>query len=298
MADLVRGVVRGALVIGDDGARLGTPLWAGDYTPVEGDPVMVLSQDGLAYILGPASTVPRPQTGTVTVAAAGGRVGVLAGGVTYSARYTDTAPTVAQSVHLMWDGSAPTVIGLANATITGSPDGGADPGAPVVSKFGTLPVAAVDSGAWRSSDGWGTSTSRPVSTRAVLQYTYTGSNPYSGAWFYGNRAAQLAGATVTAIRIYIPGRLVIGSYNSSLSAHLYLHTASGKPAGDVTRTLGPSDQTLVGVPSTLGWVTLPIGWAATLVAGGGVGIYGTPYLGVNGIDADPASGQLSIDWSR
>lgn len=298
MADMARGVVRNGLVIGDDGARLGTPVWAGDYTPVEGDPVMALVQNGLAYILGPASTVARPETGTVTAAAAGGRVAVLAGGVTYSARYIGTAPSVAASVHLMWGGSSPTVLGLANATTTGSADAGTDPSAPPATTSGTLPVPAIDSGSWRSVDGWGTGTSRPVSTKAVLQYTYTGSNAYSGAWFYGVRASQLAGATIGAIRIYLPGRLTLGSYNSSLAAHLYLHTSSGKPAGDVSRTAGPSDQTLGGVPYTAGWVTLPLAWAATLIAGGGVGIYGTPYLGMNGIDADPASGSLSIDWTR
>ena len=298
MASLVRGVVRGTAVIGDDGSNYATPLWSGDYAPTEGNPVMLLVENGTAYVMGPASLSPRPTTGTTTAAASGGRQSVLAGGVTYSAIYIGTAVGSGVLVSLLWQGLEPIIIGQASGTPTGSAVSNTDPTAPQIIGSGTLNVAAIDSGSYRSVDGWGTRTSRPVSTAAVLQYTYTGSNPYSGAWFYGNRAAQLAGATISAVRLYLPSRLVIGSYNSSLSAHLYLHTASGKPAGDVTRTLGPSDQTLTGTPSTLGWVALPLTWAPTLVAGGGVGISGTPYLGVVGIDADPASGQLAFDWSR
>lgn len=303
-ARLERGVVRSGAVITDKGAKYPAPLWMSDYCPVDGDTVVLLTDAGQAVVLGPASTTARSNTGTVTVAASGGKVTLTSGGTTYNVPYIGTAPGVSALAALLWQGSSPVVAGVASAASAGNGNTSGDPIAPPSANYGTLSVSAIDSGSWRSNDGWGTSKSRPLSTRSVAQYTYTGSNPYSGAWFYGLQAAQLTGRTITAIRIHIPARLAIGASGSALTTHLYLHTASGKPTGDVTRTLGPSDLSLAAGYTGLDaggspiFVSLPIGWAATLVAGGGVGIYGSPYLGLNGTDVDPTSGQLSIDWTR
>lgn len=295
-----RGIVRGATVVADKGAIYQTPLWLGDYSPVEGDPVMLLVSDGQAVVVGPVSTTNRPDTGTISGTPASGRVAVVVGSTTYQARYIGTAPGSGALAMLVWQGTTPWVMGTAAAIpAPGSSLTNGDPTAPPSSTQGTLYVAAVDSGSWRSIDAWGTPSSRPLSTRAVVQYTYTGSNPYSGAWFYGLQAAQLAGATIASVSIRVPSRLAIGSYNSSLSAHLYLHTSSGKPTGDVSRTAGPSDTTITSASTWAPtWVALPLGWAPTLVAGGGVGIFGASYLGLNGLDADPASGQLAFGWTR
>ena len=303
-ARLERGVVRSGAVVTEKGARYPSPVWMTDYCPLDGDTVMMLTDAGQAVVLGPVATASRPNTGTVTVAASGGKVTLTAGGVTYNVPYVGTAPGVGALAALIWQGSSPVVAGVASAASSGTTNTSGDPIAPPSANYGTLYVSAIDSGAWRSVDGWGTSKSRPQSTRSVMQYTYTGSNPYSGAWFYGLQAAQLTGRTITAVRFHIPARLSVGSYNSTLSAHLYLHTAAGKPSGDVTRTLGPSDQSLTAGYTGLDaggspiFVTLPLAWAPTLIAGGGIGITGTPYLGLDGTDVDPTSGQLSIDWTR
>lgn len=300
MADLKRGRVRGTTVRGDDGALYGTPLWIGDYSPVEGDDVMLLVDAGTALVLGPASGSSKADTGTISGTTASGRVPVTVGSTTYSARYIGTPPGSGTLVYLAWAGSIPWVIGTAAASATGGTPGTQDPTPPPVAGSGTLFVPAIDSGSWRSIDGWGTASSRPqsITTKSVVQYQYT-SSPYSGAWFHGLAAAQLAGATITAIRLRLPSRLVIGSYNAALSAHIYLHTSSSRPAGDVTRTAGPSDQVVTAASSWVPtFITLPLAWAPTLLAGGGIGIYGSPYLGFAGIDSDPASGQLAIDWTR
>lgn len=301
MADLVRGVVRGRTVRAEDGALYGTPLWPANYCPTEGDNVSLLVQGGAAHVLGPVSLTPRADTGTVTGPAASGMVPVsLTGGGSVSARYIGSALSVGTAVALLWQGSYPWIFGSA-APVTppaAPPQTPADPAPPPAASSGTLTVPATQSGSWRSLDGWGTSSSRPASigVSSVVQGTYT-SSPYSGAWFYGAQLQQLAGAAVTAIRLRLPARIRVGSYNSALPAHLYAHTAGSIPSGDVSRVAGPADST-VAAGYTGRWVGLPVEWAAALLAGGGVGMYGSPYLALVGLDADPGSGQLSLDWTR
>jgi hypothetical protein len=113
--------------------------------------------------------------------------------------------------------------------------------------------------------------------------------------------AELAGATITRIRFRVPQRRTVGSYNSALTLHLYAHTSAGRPGGDVTRVAGPTDTTIPAGwnPSPGdGFIDLPTSIASTLIAGGGISISGDPYLSFIGKPADPASGQLLIDWSR
>ncbi len=175
----------------------------------------------------------------------------------------------------------------------------AAPTAPPVTGSGTLHMPAVQSGSYRNVDGWGSTSSRPLSANAVVQGTAPGSSyAYSGSWFYGTQANQISGATVDQIRLRIGPRLEIGSYSSSLSLHVYVHTSSTRPAGDVSRVSGPYDFTVV--PHYAGgWIgTLPSGCYSTIQASGGISITGAPYLGIAGLDVDPASGQLDIDWHR
>lgn len=192
------------------------------------------------------------------------------------------------------------------ATILGviaSPGSGmavpAAPAPPAAASSGMLSMPAVQSGSYRAADGWGRPGSRGLSLNAVVQGTAPGSSyAYSGAWFYGSQANQLAGASWDAVRLRIGPRLEIGSNNSTLTLHAYVHTSSTKPGGDVSRVAGPYDFT-VGAHSGGGWVgTLPSGCYATLWAGGGISITGSPYLGIAGLDVDPASGQLDADWHR
>ena len=173
------------------------------------------------------------------------------------------------------------------------------PAAPAVSSSGTLHMPAVQSGSYRNADGWGSSSSRPLSVNAVVQGTAPGSSyAYSGSWFFGSQVNQIAGAAFDSARMRIGPRLEIGANNSPLTLHVYAHTSSTKPGGDVTRVAGPYDFT-VAAHHAGGWIgTLPSGVHATIAAGGGISVTGSPYLGMAGLDVDPASGQLDIDWHR
>lgn len=299
VADLVRGVVRGSAVVDESGGVYTSPVWLDGYCPASGESVSVLVQDGRAVVLGSGSVTSRADKGTVSGAASAGLVPVTAGSVTYQARYVGAAPALGALVLLLWQGSTPWAVGAAAAAVAPTPTPDPSPAAPPPAALsGTLTVPATQSGSWRSLDGWGTSSSRPdsIGVSSVVQGTYT-SAPYSGAWFYGAQLQQLVGAAVTAIRLRLPARIRVGSYNSALPAHLYAHTAGSIPSGDVSRVAGPADST-VAAGYTGGWVGLPVGWAAALLAGGGVGMYGSPYLALVGLDADPGSGQLSLDWTR
>lgn len=173
------------------------------------------------------------------------------------------------------------------------------PQAPSSTSSGTLHMVPVQGGSYRAADGWGTASSRPLSVNAVVQGTAPGSSyAYNGSYFYGSQASQAAGATLDAVRFRAGPRLEIGSNNSALTLHVYVHTSSVRPAGDVTRTFGPYDFTLA-AHFTGGWVgTLPSACYPTIAAGGGISITGGPYLGLGGLDVDPASGQLDADWHR
>lgn len=309
MADIRRGRVRagvgGATVRGDNGELWSTPLWIGDYSPYEGDPVLVLVDGSTAVVLGPAALQNRPDTGVIAGAASGGLVPVTVGSplvdsATYGCRYIGTPPGTGTLVMLVWQGNTPWMMGTAAAWSLGNdPTAGHDPTPPPASGSGTLNVSAIDSGSWRSIDGWGSpSSGRGAGLSDVLQSTYSGSYPYSGAWFYGSQAAQLSGATIDAIRFRIGSRLRIGSYNSNLTAHLYVTSNASRPTGDVTRVLGPYDVTYTANNGGGWFTTINAAAYATIIGGGGIGLYGSPYLGSVGIAVDPASGQMSIDWHR
>lgn len=283
--------VGSALAVNVDGAVYGSPWWPASYIPTAGDPVRVLLCNGESTVLGPTIPGQRSATGTVAGVPSAGLLPVTIGSTTVQCRYAGTAPASGSLVLLSWESTIPWVINTATAytpttTITAPP-----PSAPPSSSSGTLSPVALDSGSWRSVDGWGSS------RQAVMQYTFTGSNPYSGAWFYGSQAGQLSGATISRVQIHLPARLNIGSYSAAEVAHFYAHTSGSRPSGDVIRTAGPSDVTIPGNYGG-GWIDLPVAWASTLVAGGGIGILGSPYLGFNGVDADPSSGQLALTWSR
>jgi hypothetical protein len=282
-----------------DGAVYASPWWPASYVPAVGDPVRVLLCAGEASILGPTIPGTRAATGTVAGVASAGLIPVTIGSATVQCRYVGTAPSTGNLVLLSWQSTTPWVIATAASytppTVAVPPTG---PSAPPPTGSGTLTVPAIDSGSYRSNDGWGTGSSRPLPLDAVAQGTYSGSNPYSGAFFYGGQAGQLSGATISAVRLRLGARLHIGSYNAALTAHVYIHNSQTRPGGDVSRVLGPYDFTLV--PNFAGdWVgTLPSAAYPTLQAGGGISLSGPPYMAVAGVGADPASGQLAFDWTR
>lgn len=295
MADL--GVsVRPGLVVGVgsglgvnvDGAIYSQPWWPETYVPAIGDAVRVLLCAGEASILGATGTGTRSATGTVAGAAVNGLLPVTIGSATVQCRYLGTAPGTGTLVLLSWQATTPWVIGSAAASTsappTSTPTG---PSAPPPTASGTLTLSAVDSGTytntWWSAD--------------VRQGTY-GSVNYFGAWFYGSGPGQLAGATVTGFRLRLGSRLRIGSYNSGITAHIYRVTQGAK-AGAPGYADGPNDVAL-GVNAGAQWVALPASVGQNLVnaGAGGMGLTGSGYGGVQGLDTDPASGQIALDWTR
>lgn len=316
MADAPVTMVVGTLVAVDDGpprvAVSGTVIeatWVGPYIGAVGDSVLVLMQSGRAYVPGHLHTAPRPLTGTVTAVGAltsddaspdamDGYLVVETPTGVVRCRYVGEAPTVGTVVRLAWDASTPWVWpagSAAEVTPPTDPDVPATPPpppAPPVVTRGTLEVRAIESSTWGSASGW-----RRYGD-SVRQWRWASEADSRGAWFYGTAPSQLRGKTVTAARIYLPGRERVGSYNAALSAHLYRHPHTTRPAGDVTRAAGPHDVTTRPIGAATGWVSIPAAWGKAIVdGGGGVAIYGAPYLGLAGISTDPRSGMLSLDWT-
>lgn len=272
-----------------DGAVYPAAWWSGLYVPAAGDNVRVLLCSGEANVLGPVAAAPRAPTGTVAGAASGGLLPVTVGSATVQCRYIGTEPSVGTLVLLSWQSTTPWVIGSA-ATYTAptSPSGpNTGPSAPPATTGGTLTLSAIDSGTWTNT-WW---------SRDVRQGTY-GSVTYLGAWFYGSAPNQLAGATITGCRLRLGSRLNIGSYNSAITAHVWRVTQGAK-SGAPTYADGPQDFALAAHSGAV-WVTLPASVGQNLVnaGSGGMGINGSGYGGVVGIDTDPASGQLALDWTR
>jgi hypothetical protein len=240
-----------------------------------------------------------PREATVTTVPGGSdTITVTANAVDYTATFlTGYTPTAGDRVRLLWHGKDVTVIGKVGLTPAPAPvTGGTQPPPPPVSS-GTFNAPALDSATLWGPGGWD---SWAGGGGNVHQGTWAGST-VTGAWFYGNTMAELAGATITRVLFRVPQRRSVGSYNTAGLLHLYAHTSPSRPGGDVTRVSGPTDWS---VPAGWnpgpgdGWLDLPTTISSTLISGGGISISGDPYMGFVGKPSDPASGQLRIDWSR
>lgn len=284
--------VDGQLAVTTDGATL-PATWAGGYCPAPGDAVMVLVVDGTAWVLGPsAGAGARPLTGTVSGAASSGTVPVSTTAGTLAARYGGSAPGIGTLVRLDWAATTPWIITAGAATVPAPDPEPPPPPRPPVQQTGTLDVPATDSATWSSRGVWD-----GYYRSSVVQGSYSG-RTYSGAFFYGDAPRQVAGRTIRAARIRLGARLRIGSYNAPLTVNLWLHGARVRPSGDVPRISGPHTVVL-GPGAGAGWVEIPAGWGQYVVDnGGGFGVFGGSYGGVEGIAVDPAAGQVQLDWSR
>lgn len=283
--------VAGAFDVNVGGARPAV-WWPAGYIPTSGDAVRVLLVDGQAMVLGPVIGGQRPGQGTVSGAASSGTVPVDTVAGTLAARYTGTAPSIGDEVFLDWQMSTPRLLpGVASSVPT--PPDPVEPDAPAPpppTQGGMLSVTALDSATWSSAGAWDS-----YYGTAVVQGSYSGRS-YSGAWFYGDQARQLAGRTFDALRIRLGARRHMGNYNSPLDLQLWLHGNPGRPGGDVSRLDGPFAVTLAPGAGAQ-WVAIPAAWAHHMANnGGGIGVTGGSYGGVTGIGEDPASGQLQIDW--
>lgn len=139
--------------------------------------------------------------------------------------------------------------------------------------FKNVLVLAADSGnfwsgRWNLNDPWASTNNR-------------------GAWFYGARiTSALKGANVTRAEIFLPAIQLQGN------VQLNLHPHGSKPGGS------PSFSSPAGIGAQ-GWVTLPEGFMAALVGGGGVGV--TSSNGLNkfrGTNRDKLSGAMRFSGYR
>lgn len=270
--------------------------WPAGYIPTLGDPVDVLMVDGSARVLGPVIAGPRPSRGVVADAPSSGTVLLDTDAGQVRAQYAGTAPVIGTVVFLDWQATTARLFSPEAAAVVpaaGPTPGPAVPPPPPVSSSGTLSVAALDSASFNTRYGTWSS----FYGTQVIQGSYGGGGQIRGAWFYGDAPAQVRGRTVVGLQIRLGARRRMGDYNSPLTLNLYLHTARTRPGGDVTRTLGPAAVVLA--PSAgAQWVDLPAAWGQALAdSGGGIGVAGGSYGGVNGIGDDPASGQLALDWT-
>lgn len=236
-----------------------------------------------------------PREGTVSSVPGGSdTITVTAGGTDYTATFGSTyTPIIGDRVRLLWQGRDVTVLDKVGVTpAASSPAGAWVAPPPPPASTGQTAAPAIDASSFWGPGGWG-SWSRGV---GVYQGDY-GSGPVTGAWFYGTQLSQLEGATITRIQFRVPARKSAGAYNSAGTLHVYAHTSPTRPSGDVNRVTAAMD-----VPIAAGWggdfIDLPLDYASTLIAGGGISIAGNPYMGFKDKAEDAASGQILLDWSR
>lgn len=236
-----------------------------------------------------------PATGTVTAAPAAPNPVSITGadGVAYSA-YALAGYTAAvnDNVELIF------LAGTAYCTKVGAPVA-VPPQPPVAAPpvavtTGTTTYTASDSstfwnGLWSSPGiGWG-------NPGDVYSGTWGGSTVH-GAWFYGGAASQLSGRTIGAARFTFGQRLGgSGNYNAPAQVVVWTHSSANRPGGDITAL---NSTTVTVQPYDSPTVPLTAAQATDLLNGGGIAIYGGDYAVFQGIQTNPASGQLSFDWSR
>lgn len=278
--------------------------WADPLVVAAGDPVMVAltswpTGQSEATVMFRTSARPRAGRGVVTSAPVGSdtiSVDTDEGAVEawFLGSYT---PTIGDTVLLSWEASRATVLGEVGAIpASDAPPPGAPAPPPGAATSGFDVFPATDAGSFNASSGvWATGYAPNASS--VVQGSYGGSPAFTGAWFYGTAPSGLAGTSISRLQIWIAPRVRMGDYNNAAPLHLYVHTSTARPAGDVSRVAGPADF-LVPPGFGGGWVDLPAGWGPIIVAGGGIGIAGGPYVGITGRAGHPQSGAVRLDWSR
>jgi hypothetical protein len=238
----------------------------------------------------------RPSTGNVTTVIPAGVATeiVFTGedGVSYTTDRFIGSYNPGDPVYLSWDAAKPTVLGKIGAVATPPPAAPA-PAPAVTAATGKETLVATKSNTW-GVGGWGRWAGSQSGGEDVYSGTW-GGYTVTGAWFYGTARPALAGKTITSALFRLPNRLSVGA-SGSATVHLYAHTSSSQPSGDVSRTVGPFDVT-VAANSGPKWVTLPSSFHSVLVNGGGISIAGDPYVGFASRLDDPESGKVQINWS-
>ncbi|AYN56835.1 minor tail protein [Arthrobacter phage Andrew] len=290
--------VSGTRMVNVDGQNL-RATWADPLVVDDGDVVdveVINRGPGQSTVHVPTRRAEQPRAKTGTVSAVPGSsptISVAAGdGITYDAEFIGSY-VVGDKVHLDWGAGRPRVIGKVSQTPAPVPPPAPTPPAPTVTT-GSKSAAAIESNTLWGPGGWG---SWAGGGQHVFQGDY-GYGPLSGAWFYGKPFASLNdGRTITRIRFRTGRRRSVGASNSAAVFHFYAHSSSYRPGGDVSRVVGPFDVTIQpGQAPT--WINLPLSFAATLLAGGGIAVYGAPYAGMDGRLVQADSGALILDWKK
>jgi hypothetical protein len=283
-------------------ARVGPNLlscrWLDPIQPKQGGNIVVdITKDeygqASGLVIGGYTDQPRPSTGVVLFV--GVTELVIAGedGVTYTTdRFLGVIGDYAVSdpLYITWDASQPTVLGIVN-DITITPDAAPPPEAPTAGT-GSTNLIATASDTW-GVGGWG----RWATSQNGGEDVYTGSiggYTVTGSWFYGSPNPELSGKTLERITFRLPQRLNVGS-GGAVTVDLYAHTSPSRPGSDVTRVVGPHTVS-VNPGETKGVIDLPLTFAATVAAGGGISIAGGPYAGFASRLDDAESGKATIYW--
>ena len=292
--------VAGVLAVNVNGNVL-PARWADPLVVAEGDVVLVevssgRAGQGAALVRSRRTDKPRPGTGTVATVPPSSPTITVTGsdGLTYTAPFVASyTPVVGDPVLLAWNASVPSVQGKISVTTTPAP-----PPPPAVTvppptvTTGQNTYQATQSDTWWGPGGWG---SWAGGASRLYQGDY-GSGPLTGAYFYAGSAGQLSGKTITRLRFRLGARRPVGSSNSPVTVHVYVHGSASRPGGNVSLVSGPYD-IIVQPGQGLKDYDLPLGAAAGLQAGGGLAITGDPYAGFEGRNQHPESGLLIMDWS-
>ena len=281
-------------------AKLGENLldarWLDPIQPLQDGKIVVdITNDGKgqssALVIGGYTDQPRPSTGTVLSVGVSQVVFTGDDGGSYTTSRFIGTYSPGDPVYLTWDAATATIIGkiAAVATVPQAPP----PPPPSSATSGETKLSATASDTW-GVGGWGRWATSQRGGEDVYAGTW-GGYTLTGSWFYGTPRPELAGKTITRILFKVPARLNVGA-SGAATIHAYAHTGQKRPGTDVNRVTGPFD---ISVPQGYGggYTDLPLSFAPTLVAGGGISIAGDPYVGFQSRLDNPEFGKLIISWS-
>ncbi|MEV8394839.1 MULTISPECIES: hypothetical protein [unclassified Streptomyces] len=138
------------------------------------------------------------------------------------------------------------------------------PGVPPGRAPSPVTVSPTSSGAWRGG--------RPDETRDhPFQGDYTGRGNLRGGWFYGTAiAAACAGKTVASMAVTFTRARGAGD-NAKRPMHLYVHSYTAPPPGQLSLGDGPEELLRLSVGSR-GTANLPAAWRTALASGSARGL--------------------------
>jgi hypothetical protein len=240
------------------------------YLPEVNEQVWIFFIDENPFLMGPAAA----KAGSGTVVSVAGNL------VTLNTSYgqvvvpfnSAVTPSAGQIMKLVWQEG-----GYAESVMSTSPQPPVAPAPP--SPAGPTQHAdnfvAQDAGS-HNANGWWTNQVRADDSDL-------------SAFWYGSKISDTipSNAVITSIKIYISPVQIYGS-----APNFGLHSDLSKPAG------APALGSIMAIPISAGWVTLPNSFATSLQAGGGAYGVGFAHGGfniLNSLAADGQSGKLLIN---